>query len=118
MKELDNYDKLSAKQAIEIMVQDKKKIEHRLESSCKPLKGHTMFQIVEQTLEVSPAEFEKYDLPLNLENFQRPLIPIPAKRVIIKKGCVYISALRKESALKRYLSGKGSASIPEAKMVL
>ncbi len=40
------------------------------------------------------------------------------KDVLIKKGCVYISALNKHSALDRFRKEKGSAIIPESDLKL
>lgn len=117
MKELDSKDRLNEKTQIESVVQEQKQVEYRHESSLNPLKGHALWEINTKTLEVSKAKFidEKtiswYEaLKMIGENY--------AEKVAIKLDCVYISALNKENAIKRYKEKKGSATRSEGIITL
>lgn len=90
--------------------QTKKQKEHKLvlDYTETPVPGHQLWEINIKTNEINLAQFQQ-------EKFitwkQALLIKSGQirKKVIIKQDCVYISALNKKSAIKRYESGKGSA---------
>ena len=69
-----------------------------------------MFEINELTLEVNEAEGVKRNY-ITWEDAIKSMNGSYTKEILIRKGCVYISALNKESAIKRYFKNKGSAII-------
>ena len=108
MKELELNERLSEKQSIEAVEKQQQQTEITYESSIIPHKNHSVFEIDPNTLTVRKAEFivEKtidwFDALNGLKSGFN-------KKIMKKRGCVYISALNAKNALKRYLKGKGSA---------
>jgi hypothetical protein len=110
MEELKSFDKLSEKQSTEVQVKKNVQVEYLFDGAVKPMPGHKVWEINTKTLEVKEAEIIKVNRidwfeALGMYN------GIPKSDIIKKKGHVYISALNPSTALKRYQSGKGSASL-------
>lgn len=115
MKELEKNNLLSGKESIESVQHKQKEIELTFIHNLKLLKGHTLFEINHSTLEVTEAEYHKEELITwheALKAFNNPQIRV-IKDVIVKPCHSYISALNSNSALKRYVDNKGSASLPK-----
>jgi len=85
---------------VEIVNQAEKKYELKKLGTITPQRGHTLFQINTQTGEITIAEFDKVDavLPTRKNNADAGTV----KKVTIKTGCVYVSALNKRNAIKKY----------------
>lgn len=85
---------LKPKDKIEIAVKKKQQIEHQLLGKVRPRNGHKVFEINIETLEVNEAKFS----PVTALVFG----VVKNKEIIIKKNHVYISALNKKNALKKF----------------
>lgn len=97
MKELNisNIDLTSKKDNTELSVQQKQQVEREFIGSIKPKNGHIVFEINVLTLEIVPAKFDELAiLKFTSEKLKRT--------ITINKDCVYISALNKENALKKF----------------
>jgi hypothetical protein len=111
MKELEKHNKVIDKIQIESVIKKNQQQELKYIESIKPKSGHNLWEINLETLEVKLAEYkvEKY---LTWEEAMKICQGgVVKKEVIMKINCVYLSALNAENALKRYLSGKGSAQM-------
>lgn len=79
---------------IEISTKKKQQIEHTLQGQLHPKPNHRIWQINITTEEITEAKFEQ------------TAVLIPGKkttpRMIINKGCIYIPALNKINALKKF----------------
>jgi hypothetical protein len=119
MKELEKNNLLSDRQAIESVQHKHKEIELAFIENLKPLKGHTLYEINNSTLEIVEAQYHKEERITwheALKAFNNPQISV-VKDVIIKPYHSYISALNPKSALKRHQMNKGSASLPEGEEI-
>jgi len=117
MNELFKHDKLSERQQIESIVKKKKQVEYKFESKIKPLKGHILWEINLKDKTINEASYNiKKDI--TWEEALKSMESGYKKEVLIKKDCVYISALNKESALKRFEKDKGSAVMPDGRLEL
>ena len=115
MKELEKNNLLSDKQSIESVQHKQKEIELAFIENLKPLKGHTLYEINNSTLEVVEAQYHKEEMITwheALRAFNNPQIRV-VKDVIVKPCHSYISALNPKSAMKRHLENRGSASLPK-----
>lgn len=109
MKELESNLK-SEKQELEVVQKKAQEIEYKKVGELKPKKGHTLFEINLANMKVREAEKTTFstitwEQAIKLMNGQN------LDKVLVKANHVYISALNKESALNRYLSGKGSCEM-------
>ena len=112
MKELEKIERDVEAQGIELQVRKQQQKEFKFESSLKPLRGHSVWEINRETLEVKKAEFvvkKEVHLFDALHDKNR-------QEIIKRPWCEYISSLNPSSALKRYKKGKGSAHLPEPKL--
>ena len=93
---IDNH--LPERDVIEISTQKQVEKQHKLIASIRPHRGHTLFEINLQTGDVLPAEFETVnaDFVAAIHGCQEI-----KKKVIARNGCVYYSALNKESAIRK-----------------
>lgn len=94
--------------AIHDQKEQEQKFELVLDSQIFPHRGHTLFEIEIETGTIRPAE---YNLKQNyFFNWSwKPGDPIASERSLIRNaGCVYISALNKTQALKKYLKEGGN----------
>jgi hypothetical protein len=92
----------------ELSVKKKKQIEHKYIGSVSPFRGHKVFEVNEVTGEIQEASYVK-SKNIEWEVAVKSMEAGFKREIVINQSCVYISALNKESALKRYKSGKGSA---------
>lgn len=98
MKELQTHFELSVKDKIELSVKKKQEIEYVLEGSIKPMPGHFIWELNEETGEIRKAEFKKDTAIL--------LGALPPDELMVKPDCIYIPALNAENAKKKYLKNK------------
>jgi hypothetical protein len=92
------------KDRLEIKQQQKKQIEYELIGSIQPLPNHFIFEINEETGEVNKAD---YEIPKTIVfNWYKTKIP---KKLMINENCIYIPAMNKENALKKYLKNKNQS---------
>lgn len=120
MNELNKKDLESINDRIEQTQKKQQEVELAFIEHLKPLKGHTLYEINNSTLEVVEADYVKtelikwYDAVRIHEN---PVLKV-VKDVIIKPHHSYVSALNAENAIKRHLENRGSASLPETKEMI
>lgn len=81
---------------IEVSVKKKKQIEHQFIENIALNEGHRIWQINKETLEIEEANFTKTTYQMFGEN---------KKEIIVKDGFVYVAALNKKNALKKYKKG-------------
>lgn len=113
MKELEL--KSGKKQELVAKKQQEKKTQLQLDSSIFPHGNHKLWEINEHTLEVVPAEFDlKKDYVFN-PNWKKGDKLSSEKALIKREGCVYVSALSKETALKKYIKGDNGSKINKDK---
>jgi hypothetical protein len=83
---------------IEMSVKKKQQIEYLPLGKLNIKKGHTLYEINLLTDEINEAQYEflnaNYDLRTGLSSSQ--------SKLIINNGCIYIPALNKANALKKY----------------
>ena len=115
MKELQKFNLLSEKQSIETIVKKKQEVEYKFDYTIRPRKNHKVFEIYINTLIVTEAEYVKHKF-ITWEDAIKRMNGGSNSDILLKKNHVYISALNKDSALKRYLLKKGSAKLPKAEM--
>jgi hypothetical protein len=112
MKDLINFDRIEEANKLETPV--KKKVEHQLVGTLVPNRGHTLYKIHTDTLEVSKADEFESTAAINPGTNSI----IYERKVLMKSEYVYISALNASSALKRHRSGKGSSGLAKTGFVL
>ena len=109
MKELEQHEKLPQLNKVELNVQQKKQIEHQLMGVLTPQKGHKVWELNEETGEIKEAQYHKKDVGF-IHTISNP-------EIIINPDCIYIPALNKENAKKKYLKNKEQASYYKAKPI-
>jgi len=93
MKELE----LNIKDKTEISVKQKKQVEKQLVGDIVPHNGHTMWKINNETLEIEKAKYMNTAYIVGGEN---------KKEILVIDGFTYISALKKDTALKKFHKGE------------
>ena len=91
MKELEKYEKVNE----EIVKPIKKEL--KLLGTLKPQKGHKCFEINLSTNDVTEATF--YDSEITILSSS---MYSPKRKIKIKENCIYITALNKENAIKKF----------------
>ena len=92
MKELEQYEKINTE--TEIVVPVKKEL--KLIGTLIPKRGHKCFEINTITNEISEAEFYEDYVSMFSSSYERKM------KLKVKENCVYITALNKQNALKKY----------------
>jgi len=95
----------------EVVIQQEKQKEVELQyvGSIKPHRGHKVWEINLNTLEVKEAEYiqeKQIVFGTNLEH-------LPPRKLVMNTDCIYISSLNAKTALKRYKENRGSTGIKE-----
>lgn len=90
MKELEKYEKVNQEVVIPI------KSEMKLLGTLKPQKGHKCFEINTITQDINEAEFYEDIVSMFSSSYER------RKKLKVKDSCVYLTALNKKNALKKY----------------
>lgn len=89
---------LSVKDKTEIVKQQQAEIQKILDSTIKPNRGHTLFEVNIAEKTIQKAKFD--ELPnVKWEDAVKGLISTQ-KKVTKKDNCIYISALNKKNVLK------------------
>ncbi len=98
MKELETKSGIGD---IEIVNEVKKQVEKQLKfvEQKRPHSGHKCFEINTKTNEINLAEFKEE--AISFEDARSGIIS-GKRKVIIKEGCVYVTALNKKNAIKKY----------------
>ena len=82
----------------EIVAKKEQKKEDKKVTTIKPHRGHTLFEWNIAESELVEATFEKTDVDylavINKHNVAR-------RKVIMKAGCIYVSALNKKNAMRK-----------------
>lgn len=107
MKELDNINQDITKHQIELEQQKKEQVEYKFIDSIKAKRGHRVWEINIDTLEVLEATY-KVSKTIHIDEAVGEAI----REIVQKPRCVYITCLNKRNALDRYNKGKGSSFIP------
>ena len=98
MKEIEKIDS----DKIEIVDQVQEKRVEQFVGSIHPYPGHTLFEVNGITGTIEPAKFEAMDIHFNpngnIPNSNR-------KKLVINKGCIYVSALNKKNVIKHLEKG-------------
>lgn len=102
MKELETHQKIDNRNQIELNVKKKQKIESELLGSINVKTGHFLWEINEETGEIKKAEFKKTTAIYGAKK--------EPEELIVREGCVYIPALNKKNAIKKYLKDKEQSS--------
>jgi hypothetical protein len=89
--------KLVESEKTELSVKQKKQIESELVGDIMPNKGHFLWSINNETLEIKKARFIDTDIYYGA---------IPKREVLINKNHTYIAALNKKNALKKFKKGE------------
>jgi hypothetical protein len=101
MKELE----LNKQSKIEISVKQKKEVKHDLIGKIIPENGHSIFKINKETLQIELAKFSNITYHFSGDD---------KKEIITENEFVYISALNKKNALKKFKKeDNGSVKILE-----
>jgi hypothetical protein len=118
MKELEKQERDVEKQSIELQQVKEEKVEYKLIDNLRPEKGHRVWEINSASLEIVEASYNEEEV-INfteaLGNLERGEITVATikKDITVNPGCLYISALNKNNAIKRYNLNKGSAVKPQ-----
>ena len=91
MKELEQYEKVSE----EIVIPIKK--ETKLLGTIKPHRGHKCFEINTLTGEVTDAAYTEESITIMTSSKYTP-----KRKINVKENCIYITALNKKNAIKRF----------------
>jgi hypothetical protein len=83
---------------VKVSAEKEQEKKQKLLTTIKPHRGHTLFKVNTETMEISKAEFEKTDIDyLNVVNKNN----VSKRKVIVEEGHVYISALNKKNVIKK-----------------
>lgn len=97
MKELDKP--VPVKEEIEIVAQKEIEKQQKLIGHMRPYKGQKVFEVNCSTGAIKEAEFTTVDVDFNKaikKDFS------PRKKIIANENCIYIVALNKANALKKF----------------
>lgn len=87
---------------IENVAQQQIKKKERLIQRLFPHRGHTLFEFDRSTGKMEPAEYAEQDVLISWKNKSNPQVK---RKVVIKEGFLYISALNKKNAYKQLAKG-------------
>lgn len=98
-----DFFKFTDKERTEIQQKKKQQKEHKLIGSIRHHPGLTLFSVNIKTEEVKPAEFVKESLiTWNQAVMQSKGKGNITRKIVVEKDCIYIEALNKGNALKKY----------------
>jgi hypothetical protein len=103
MFDLNPFKTFNEKKNVEISVKKKQQIEYVPLGNIRKQNGHTLFEINTLTGEIKEAEYKQmsatYDLKTGMSSNKKG-------ELITDKNCIYIPALNKVNALKKYNNSK------------
>lgn len=102
---------IQSKDKMEISIQKKQQKEKTLVGKLYPHNNHKVWEINEETLEVKEAKYQEVTFIIGKS------IEGQNKELITRNGFAYISALKKEGALKKYNNGSNGSRLPETPMM-
>ena len=82
-----------------------------------PYDGHVLYELNLNTNKIKEAKFLKQDYVFNPEWSPSKKAKVDSK-VIMNVGCVYVSALNKDNALKKFKKGSNGTRIDKTKIYL
>jgi hypothetical protein len=88
---------LDPKPRTEVVAKKKQQQEKELVGKIMPHRGHTIWQINTETMQVTPAQFTEQTFVIGQNHANREIIIVP--------GHSYVSALNVKNAVKKYLKG-------------
>lgn len=91
-----------AKDKIVIVKQAEQEKQNKLVGRLRPAKGHTLYEVNLTTGEVNAAQFEGETLIIKDLNSNAPENH-KTKKVMVNKGCVYVSALNVKNLMKKLI---------------
>ena len=91
---------IKTRENIEMSIKKEKKVEYLFDKSIQPYNGHTLWEINVDTLDIDKAEFEDVNTTY-VYNGNNPV----QKKLIKRKGFVYVSALNMRNAIKKFSKG-------------
>jgi hypothetical protein len=103
MKELEQHIKKGDKTAVHAQRQQQNEHQKVLQGTIKPLPGQIVWEINIETGEISEAYYKQIDVDFEAainKDFS------PRKELITKDGFVYIPAINKQNALKKFNKNK------------
>lgn len=96
--------KIKHQEQTELQAQKRQQIEKQLVGEILPYSGHFIFEICYEDFSLKKAEYIKKPFEWSLKAAKR--------EILIREGYVYISALNKKNALKKFRQGlNGSKEI-------
>jgi hypothetical protein len=117
MEELDASRFVKQKTKLEIRQQKKQEFKYVYQGTIIPHENHTLFEVCPTSLTIVEAEYEKTAYIFNPIWKKGNRISSELK-VVMKPGFVYISALNKENALKKFKKGSNGTKINPTKSYL
>lgn len=91
---------VTVKDKIEIVGQAEKKYQVNKLATINPHKGHILYEFNLIKKEITVAEFDKQDV--EMLKLKKEWTGV-TKKVIVKPDCIYISALNKKNAIKKFM---------------
>ena len=118
MRELRPHELLNKEKA-KTELQQEKQQEYQLvyQGTIIPHEGHILYEINLSTNEIKEAEYLAQDYVLDWE-WHPSKKPRVDSSVVMNEGCVYISALNKNNAMKKFKKGSNGTRIDKTKIYL
>jgi hypothetical protein len=117
MKELDVSLLFREKTKMEITQRKQQEYQLIYQGTIIPHIGHTLYEVNPKTLEVVEAAFKQRDYVFRWEWRPGDSIPVNSE-VVMTPGMVYVSALNKKNALKKFRKGSSGTKIDPTKIYL
>lgn len=96
-----NEIKIKQKEKTELQIQKRQEKTKYLDEQILPHRGHTIWEINNETLEIKKAEFSHFGVFIFGKENRREIIKVP--------NCTYISALNQKTALDKYRKGESGS---------
>lgn len=104
--------KLKEKAQLESIVKKKQEIQYQLIGKLTPKRGHSLYEIDIEKLEIRLAEFVN-NKTISWFTALKIAKGEVKEDILVKHKCVYISALNPKNAMKRFAENKGNGGIKE-----
>ena len=110
MKLINDTSQEVKKDRIEVTKEQQQETRIEFDTRIVSQRGHTVFEIEVSTMDIRKAEFEETDLVYDAK-FTKGRVLHVERKIIKKDGCVYVSALNKKNAWKKYNKGENGSAI-------